>query len=845
MKKDIYLVFHSHFYQPPREDPWCNEIEIQKGTSPYKNWNEKITAECYIPNSKAKVVNSKNKLINIVNNYKYYNFNFGPTLLNWLKVRYKLLYKLILDGDTRSKKTNNGFGNAIAQVYNHIILPLADYEDKKTQIIWGIEDFKNNFNREPASIWLAETAINYDTVDVLVEFKNFKYIILSPFQADKIKKIGGKKWQDVNNGSIDTKQPYRLYSKKYPEKYINVFFYDGDLSHKISFENLLTNAGLLYNAIKSKIYTNSKKPQIISVATDGETYGHHHKFGELAIGYLVEELLAYEDIQITNFENYLNLYPPEYEVAIKSGEGSAWSCSHGVGRWYRDCGCKINLNRNWNQKWRTPLRNGLNIVRDNLRKIYIAQTEKYFKNSMAARNDYIKILIDNSKVNIETFFSKHLKNRIDDNEKNKLIKLLEIQKYSMYMFTSCAWFFDDITDVATIQILKYAAWAIFLNKDFEISDIENLLLNELEKAESNIPKFKNGKNIYLTMVKPEILTFKKIINFIIIAKHFKVDTVNIPNIYEYNIYNEKNNKDNSIYTADILIKNRNTMEAKEYKVISVQNEALNFRNIIINKNNSLEINILKQLPDIQSEHFINTFNNLTKNKNLIKKIYGFNDLRKKDAKQIIELFINKEENNIIKKNRDFFEKYNQYIHFLTAEDINIDIRFKMLMRDYFDYYLKNFLSQEITFDEIYSNKKICNLLSYTKNYNIEINNSRIKSIIKKDIDNIKNSILKHSYSSDIYKLNQIFSFCKKMEYKDIIDYLQEESFYLLNKVIIKRIYNLIGKIKFEVKDGILNDNFSLNEYKVIKMFLELAKELNIETTKYQIYMEKIAETIQQ
>ena len=238
--KDIFLAIHGHFYQPPRENPWLEAIELQPSALPCHDWNERVNNECYAPNSVSKVVNSKNEILNIVNNYENMSFNFGPTLLSWLEVFAPHAYERIIRADIKSIELHGGHGNAIAQVYNHIIMPLANELDKQTQVVWGIKDFEYRFGRKPEGMWLAETAVDDDTLRVLVEH-GIKFTILSPFQAKSIRKNGEPNWQDVSWGNIDPARSYRYYLKSNPDKYIDLFFYDGAISKSVAFDELLTD----------------------------------------------------------------------------------------------------------------------------------------------------------------------------------------------------------------------------------------------------------------------------------------------------------------------------------------------------------------------------------------------------------------------------------------------------------------------------------------------------------------------------------------------------------------------------------------------------------------------------
>ncbi len=386
----INICIHGHFYQPPRENPWTGEIEKQDSAAPFHDWNEKIYQECYKTNAHARIINDKGVVLKEINNYAYLNFNFGPTLLNWIKIKHPETYKEIIEADKQSIHLHNGHGNAIAMAYNHIIMPLANEHDKITQVKWGLKDFEFHFGRKSESIWLPETACNWDTIEVLIS-EGIKYIILDVSQAEKIRKIGDESWTDVSNGSIDPKMPYRCFSQVKPEKYTDIFFYDGPISKAIAFEDVLKNSVNLLDKIIQAVPQNSVENPIVSVATDGETFGHHKKFTERTLAYFLSVLAPENNIKIVNYSEYLENHKPTYEVRIKTGkngEGTSWSCPHGVERWKSDCGC--GGERGWHQRWRAPMRETLNWLRDKLITIYESEGSKYLKDVWNARNDYYK-----------------------------------------------------------------------------------------------------------------------------------------------------------------------------------------------------------------------------------------------------------------------------------------------------------------------------------------------------------------------------------------------------------------------------------------------------------------------
>ncbi|MBI5403406.1 MAG: DUF3536 domain-containing protein [Ignavibacteriae bacterium] len=501
MKEKFYLCIHGHFYQPPRENPWTGEIELQPSAAPFHDWNERIFCECYKPNTEAEILDlSSNKVVERINNYQYLSFNFGPTLLHWMGEKHPDTLQKIIDADRASIKNHKGHGNSIAQVYNHIILPLASEQDCITQIKWGLYDFEFHFRRKSEGIWLAETACNNKTIEYLID-EGIKYVILDPSQALCVRNINSDNWQDVSNGRINTKHPYRIFSKKDSQKYTDVFFYDGALSRAIAFEDIVFSAEKLMNRINS-LTTPDEKPRLISIAVDGETFGHHKHFADRTIAYLLSKLIPASGIKLVNFGEYLEMFPPEYEVKLNEGinkEGTSWSCVHGVGRWYRNCGCHTGAEPGWNQEWRTPLRNSLNTLRDRLKAIYEAEGGKYFKNVWQARNEYIKIILDSSENARADFLKRNSEHYLNPYETMTALKLLEIQKLSMLMFTSCGWFFSDISGIETIQILAYAKKAVEMANDIFGIDFEPELLEGLAKAISNKPEYKNGAEIYNTI----------------------------------------------------------------------------------------------------------------------------------------------------------------------------------------------------------------------------------------------------------------------------------------------------------------------------------------------------------
>ncbi len=492
------LCIHGHFYQPPRENPWTGEIEKQKSAAPFHDWNEKIWSECYEPNTHSQIINDDKVIVAEINNFDFLNFNFGPTLLHWLKRKHPETYKHIIDADARSVCEHNGHGNAIAMCYNHMIMPLANEHDKETQIKWALTDFKFHFGRESEGIWLPETACNENTLESLCR-ENISYTILDSSQALKISKFHSNISLDVSNGNINTLHPYRWFSKINSSKFIDIFFYNGPVSKAIAFNDALMSSENLLHKINEAIIRDYNKLHLVSVATDGETFGHHKKLGERTLAFFLKVLATQNNINIVNYGEYLQKDPPQFEVQIKPGEGTSWSCVHGVKRWADDCGC--GGGDGWNQKWRKPLRDALNWLRDELIIIFETEGRKYFKNVWSARNDYILLL--NDATSRKEFFQKKSCKKLSAKKELKAIELLEMQKYSMFMFTSCGWFFSEISGIETVKILEYASRAMELAKNICGAKLEKKFLSLLEKAPSNIKKYMNGKKIYEELVLSE------------------------------------------------------------------------------------------------------------------------------------------------------------------------------------------------------------------------------------------------------------------------------------------------------------------------------------------------------
>jgi len=530
-----YICIHGHFYQPPRENPWLEEVEWQDSAYPFHDWNERISSECYARNAASRILNSQRQITYIVNNYSQISFNFGPTLLSWMVQKDPETYQAILDADRLSLKKFSGHGAALAQPYNHMIMPLANSRDKRTQILWGIKDFECRFKRKPEGMWLPETAVDLETLDILAE-EGIKFTILGPHQAKRVRKMGDHhRWRSVTEHKLDCKIPYlcRLPSGRV----INIFFYDGPVSRAVAFEGLLNNGEDFASRLINAFDHQSESSQLIHIATDGETYGHHHKFGDMALAYCLHFIEKNKLVDITIYGEYLEKHPAEYEVEIM--EATSWSCAHGVERWRSNCGCRIGgIHQDWTQEWRAPLREALDWLRDEMMPLYVQYIQDFHISPWSIRDAYIDVILDRSVDNVNKFLMTFGQREFAEVDRIRLLKLLEMQRNAQLMYTSCGWFFDEISGIEAVQILKYAARAIQLTKEVCGQDLEGRFLTILEKAKSNIPAYRDGASVYRMFVKPavvDLLTVGAHFAFASLFEEFPPET----SMYCFTIYGDQ------------------------------------------------------------------------------------------------------------------------------------------------------------------------------------------------------------------------------------------------------------------------------------------------------------------
>lgn len=531
-----YVCIHGHFYQPPRENPWLEAIEIQDSAYPYHDWNERITAECYAPNSASRYLDGNGRVLDIVSNYSRISFNFGPTVLSWMEKYFPETYQSILDSDRQSMDWRSGHGNAIAQVYNHVIMPLANIRDKRTQVIWGIKDFEYRFKRLPEGMWLSETAVDFETLEILAEW-GIKFTILAPRQASLVRKIGTSRWIDVSDSRVD---PTMAYLCRLPSgRTINIFFYDGPISQAVAFENLLKSGEEFAHRLLSGFSDERNWTQILNIATDGETYGHHQKFGDMALAFALNYIESNGMARLTNYGEFLEKHPPTHEVQIF--ENSSWSCIHGIERWKSDCGCNSGHHPGWKQGWRKPLRDALDWLRDRLALNYESLAKQYLKDPWNARDEYISVILDRSVESVNRFIVEYGTRNLSRDEKTTVLKLLEMQRHSMLMYTSCGWFFDELSGLETVQVMQYAGRAIQLWDDLFEDGLEEAFKVRLSMAKSNIREYENGAKIYEKFVKPSMIDLKNVGAHYAISSLFE-EYIDDTQIYSYSVRREDYHK---------------------------------------------------------------------------------------------------------------------------------------------------------------------------------------------------------------------------------------------------------------------------------------------------------------
>ena len=499
MTRERAICIHSHFYQPPRENPWREAVEAQDSASPFHDWNEKIADECYAPNAGARLLDGAGRVRRVMNTYARMSFNVGPTLLSWMETADPGTYQAILDADRESQARFSGHGAAIAQAYGHAILPLASRRDKETQVRWGIRDFEHRFRRRPEALWMPETAVDVETLEVLAAEK-MRYAILAPHQLRRVRQVGSDAWHAVDAGTLDTTMPYLV---RLPSgASIAVFAYDGAIAHGVSFGDLLENGDRFLGRLLSAL---PRDGGLVHIATDGETYGHHHRFGEMALAYAFERLETRGDVRLTDYGEWLDAHPPTHEAEI--APGTSWSCAHGIERWRSDCGCTTYSRPGWNQAWRAPLRRAVDELDDRLDEAYVSRAKRLLRDPWAARDAYVDVVLDPATA--DSFVNAQSARPLDPNERGEVLRLLEMERHRLLAATSCGWYFADLAGLETVQVMRYAARAIELAEGLGERDVEGAFLERIGEAESNDKALGNGRSVYARLVRPAAVDAKR------------------------------------------------------------------------------------------------------------------------------------------------------------------------------------------------------------------------------------------------------------------------------------------------------------------------------------------------
>ena len=496
---DRYICIHGHFYQPPRENPWLGEVEPEDSARPFHDWNERITTECYAPNAAARILGPDEDVACTVNNYSKMSFNFGPTLLAWMERHRPEVYGSILEADRMSLERFSGHGSAMAQVYNHVIMPLASRRDKVTQVRWGIQDFLHRFGRRPEGMWLPETAVDLESLEILAEH-GIAFTILAPHQAGRARRIGCVDWQDGKSGGLDLTMPYLC---NLPSgRSIHLFFYDGAVAHDISFGDLLKDGARFLERLMGAFPKGRDGAGLVHVASDGENYGHHRRFGEMALAFCLHHIEEGERARMTNYGEYIEKHPASHEVEIM--ENTSWSCAHGVERWRSDCGCSSGAQPGLHQRWRAPLREAVDRLGERLGTLYEREMGLLAPDPWRARDASIDLVLDRSAPGGELFFAEHARPGLSREEKDRALVLLEMQRQGMFTFTSCGWFFDDVSGIEPVQVMRHAARAMQLAAEVSGEELEREFMAALERAPSNTAEAENGARVYEARVRPKV-----------------------------------------------------------------------------------------------------------------------------------------------------------------------------------------------------------------------------------------------------------------------------------------------------------------------------------------------------
>lgn len=730
MTKNIQTIIHASFIQPEWENPWTNEIFLQKEAHPYNNIYEQLTTTCYSPNSSSRVLDNEGKIRKIINNYEYISFNFSHSILNYLKKNNKNIYNKIITADAKSINNHNGHGNAIATTYHDSILPLLSFEDKKTEIIWGLKDFAHHFNRESEGIWLNELATDYKTIDLLIEI-GVRFIVLSPDQVIAYKDTAKSDWIDIDKSNF---LPNKVFTIKRAHGEIAAFIYDKEIVTGISFQHLLRNSdNLAGNIINSPLLINDDNVMVI--ASDGGVYGYYEPFGDMCLASLIENYYDNKTIQLINFGEYLVKHPPQTEIALSLGEdglGTSWSCPHGVGKWYKDCGCKIEGKENYNQNWKEPLKKSFDFLREKLEDIYISNAKECVIAPEEIRNKYIDIVNNRDTFDYESFFAKYALENPDLIDISHLLSLLEMQKNILSAFSSTAWSYEDISNIHTIQSLKFAYNALFYVEDSATREnIKMQFEQKLEKVLSNNQKFKNAKYIAEKIIYPEIIGNYNIPNNIVALlinnEQIKKQQFSFFENYDFEEYDISTILENILYKGFIQVKNKITQaQYSYYFLFYINNTKGEFENYISVKENSETFNkistaVLNNNPHIISDKSI--------------KIFSLKNLPYQIKEYIINYNFRKNNRELLTNSLSLLKPVLNLLESYKSTNVQPMYLVKSISTTSIEAYFQNLFYKLKTFPdkELYINLiRIFDLINY---FNLNVNLRAIKKTISELINN--------------------------------------------------------------------------------------------------------------
>lgn len=822
---NIFLTIHGHFYQPPRENPWLEAIELQDSAQPFHDWNERINKECYNPNSVSKVVDSRNKILDVVNNYEHMSFNFGPTLLSWMEKFAPHTYERIIKADIDSRAEHGGHGNALAQVYNHIIMPLANEHDKETQIKWGISDFETRFGRKPEGIWLAETAVDDDTLR-LCAANGIKFTVLSPYQALRIRKEKTNDWQDVSWGNIDPARSYRYYIKSAPGKFIDLFFYDGAISQSVAFDELLKDGNKFIKRLKDGISNLRNYPQLINIATDGESYGHHTKFGDMALAYVLKFRAEAEGFKITNYGEYLENYRSDYEVDIK--QASSWSCFHGVGRWKEDCGCSTGGHPGWNQKWRKPLREAFDYLRDELVKIFEQEGTNYFKDVWAVRNNYISVILNRSRINVDKFQRDNFYPGLSSEDKVRAMELLEIQRQALLMYTSCGWFFSEISGIETVQIMKYAARAMQLAEHFTEKNLGTKFLEILSAAKSNIPEYGTGKDIFKKFVEPSVITVKQIASLWAVSSLYQ-DFDDEENVYCYIVkredYHRVQKGNSSLVLGHIEIQSRITLQKSNLIFALMQYSGGDFHCAIKGYSDDSHYAELKQ--NLTKIFMVNPLTEIIRalDRYFGTEYFTLKDIFIEERRKILQILLKDRMEKFAQTYIDMYNEGKGSIYHMQSLGLTVPEEFKIAAKYALSKKFNDIIIGSGGFVDLSAIHNIAGINYEAKTIGIKLDKTQANRIFAKKIEQ---NISRLAYSLEVQQadvLTELFDYIEKLELE--IDIAEAQNTYYT------RIYHKIGEIIELSKKSKRS-----SERHFARMLLDIGDKLNINTDFYRTMLAK-------